>query len=160
MNELTLKSTIDNLPFKMHRIFIENAEIIQKLDANEDIVIDIALPAKVLTKVLIQLKLSAKAAFTTTKPVSKDFSLDVLSSSTKSLVQEVTKEASYLKELVNLQLKLHLKHFTELIGFMVAYYFRNKDKDEINAFFDLKSDFTDEEVNAVKNTMEDLNINF
>jgi hypothetical protein len=41
---------------------------------------------------------------------------------------------------------LHLKHFTEILGFVIAYYLRDKNIDEVNAFFNLKSDFKEEEV--------------
>ena len=160
MNEITLKSTIDNLPFKVHRNYIENPDIIARLDANEDIVIETALPAKILTKLAIQLKLSSKTPFSTVKPVGKDFSLDILSSTTKSLVQEITKEESYIKQLMDLQSKLSLKNLTELIGFIIAYFLREKDENEVNAFFNLESDLSDHDIEAVKSTMKDLNINF
>lgn len=157
---VVLKSLGKNLQFRLPKSSIKNKKILSQLETEKnDIIDELELPVKVITKLVMQLKLSNGSIFEAPKPMDPLKPFENVANSSVSLLKEILKDEVYVKSMINLYEKYELQSIKEFVGFLLAVFLKDKSVEEVNAFFGLEEKLKEEEVIEIKAIMDILEVN-
>jgi hypothetical protein len=157
---VVLKSKGKNMQFRLPIASIMRKEITEEIQRSDnDIIEEVDLPVQIITKLVMQLKLSTGSIFSAPKPINPENPFEGLIPSTADMIKEILKEEIYVKSLVQLYEKYELTSMKDFIGFLLAVHLKDKTAKEINEFFGLEEDLTNEEIEEIKNIMDILETN-
>lgn len=148
---VVLKSKGKNLQFRLPKSTIKNKKILETLiTEKKDIIDELELPVKVITKLVMQLKLSNGSIFQAPKPINPEKPFEGVANSSASLLKEILKEEIYVKSMVDLFEKYELQSIREFVGFLLAVHLKDRDVEEVNKFFGLEEVLGEKDVTEIK----------
>ena len=156
--KVSIKSLPDNLEFELDIKFINKPEITTDVLSGKDVKIDTNLPSTIVTKFCVLIRTSNFPQINFKLPENPNNYFEGLQSNIKNFIELVCQNKTHVFEIISLYEKLNVKYMAAFIGFLTAFFLREKNEHEIAEFFEISGDVDDAKIAAFKSLSQEIDL--